>query len=87
MSTAKHNRQRSFSFSGFDFQADLFPLSATVSEGEAPLRESPGAEKSISLIHGMCLSSFFTMLLNNRASGIGLVVGSQVCQFFVVGPY
>ncbi|KAF8549883.1 amino acid transporter [Imleria badia] len=53
--TPKHARQRSFSFSGFDFQADLLPLSATVSEADISLKETPGAEKSIGLVHGIGL--------------------------------
>jgi hypothetical protein len=55
--TPKHARARSFSFSGFDFQADLLPLSETVGEGDTSFRESPGAEKSIGLVHGTRLSS------------------------------
>ena len=57
--TPKHARQRSFSFSGFDFQADLLPLSSSVSEADTSLRETPGAEKSISLVHGTRISSPF----------------------------
>ena len=57
--TTKHARARSFSFSGFDFQADLLPLSETVSEADTSFRESAGAEKSISLVHGTRLSSPF----------------------------
>ncbi|KAG9318881.1 amino acid permease-domain-containing protein [Chiua virens] len=51
----KHSRIRSLSFSGFDFQADLLPLSETVSETDVSFRESPRGEKSISLIHGIGL--------------------------------
>ncbi|KAG6370100.1 amino acid permease-domain-containing protein [Boletus reticuloceps] len=51
----KRGRQRSFSLSGFDFQAELLPLSETVSDADGSFRESPGAEKSISLIHGIGL--------------------------------
>ena len=54
--TTKHARARSFSFSGFDFQADLLPLSETVSEADTSFRESPGAEKSIGLVYGTRLS-------------------------------
>ena len=44
---------RSYSMSGFDFQADLLPLSASLSE---PDRGSEvGGEKSISLLNGMYL--------------------------------
>ncbi|KIJ68922.1 hypothetical protein HYDPIDRAFT_144361 [Hydnomerulius pinastri MD-312] len=51
----RHGRQRSFSFTGFDFQRDLLPLSASVSEPDASFGESPGSEKNISLIHGIGL--------------------------------
>ncbi|KAF9246106.1 amino acid permease-domain-containing protein [Melanogaster broomeanus] len=52
---AGHARQRSFSFTGFDFQADLLPLSASVSEPDSSFGEGPGSEKSISLVHGIAL--------------------------------
>lgn len=52
-------RPRSFSFSGFNYQADLLPLSSTVSEADILSGETPGAEKSISLVHGTRLLSFF----------------------------
>ncbi|KAF9218402.1 amino acid transporter [Gyrodon lividus] len=51
----RHERQRSFSFTGFDFQRDLLPLSASVSEPDASFGESPGSEKSISLVHSIGL--------------------------------
>ncbi|KIK95238.1 hypothetical protein PAXRUDRAFT_398229 [Paxillus rubicundulus Ve08.2h10] len=51
----RHGRQRSFSFTGFDFQRDLLPLSASVSEPDASFVDSPGSEKSISLIHSIGL--------------------------------
>jgi hypothetical protein len=64
----RHGRQRSFSFTGFDFQRDLLPLSASVSEPDASFVDAPGSEKSISLIHSACLfsclSSFFAVLLD-----------------------
>lgn len=55
----KHTRQRSFSFSAFDFQADLLPLSTTVGEGDTSFVQSPAPEKSISVIQGTRLSSSF----------------------------
>lgn len=58
----RHARQRSFSFSGFDFQADLLPLSETVSDGDVSFRETPGAEKNISLVHGTRILSVFISL-------------------------
>ncbi|KAI9574243.1 amino acid permease-domain-containing protein [Boletus coccyginus] len=81
----KHARARSFSFSGFDFQADLLPLSATVSEGDTSLRESSGAEKSIGLVHGIGLvvglqigsgifSSPGVIVANTHSVGASLVV-------------
>ncbi|KAN0076858.1 Amino acid permease domain containing protein [Tylopilus felleus] len=51
----KHTRQRSFSFSAFDFQADLLPLSTTVGEGDTSFVQSPAPEKSISVIQGIGL--------------------------------
>lgn len=59
MLTPTNARPRSFSFSGFDFQADLLPLSTTINEADMSFRESPGAEKSISLVHGTCPLSPF----------------------------
>ena len=53
-----HARARSFSFSGFDFQAGLLPLSETISEMDLSFKESPGAEKSIGLVHGTCFCPF-----------------------------
>ncbi|KAF5330764.1 hypothetical protein D9619_005512 [Psilocybe cf. subviscida] len=46
-------RGRSYSISGFDFQQDLLPLSASVTDPGTIHTE--GAEKNISLIHGIAL--------------------------------
>ncbi|KAH7926312.1 amino acid transporter [Leucogyrophana mollusca] len=46
-------RGRSISFSGFDFQRDLLPLSTSLSEPDNAHAE--GSEKSINLIHGIGL--------------------------------
>lgn len=45
-------RGRSYSVSGFDFQNDLLPLSASLSEPESVSAESK--EKHIGLVNGAC---------------------------------
>lgn len=44
-------RQRSYSISGFDFQRDLLPLSASLSEPDTTTFGEIG-EKDITLLHG-----------------------------------
>ncbi|EGN95941.1 hypothetical protein SERLA73DRAFT_185376 [Serpula lacrymans var. lacrymans S7.3] len=51
--TARAGRGRSFSFSGFDFQRDLLPLSTSLSEPDHI--HSDGPEKTITLVHGIGL--------------------------------
>ncbi|KAH7889240.1 amino acid permease-domain-containing protein [Phlebopus sp. FC_14] len=53
MTAGGRSRPRSFSFTGFDFQMDLLPLSASISEPDSAFLE--GSEKDISLIHGIGL--------------------------------
>jgi hypothetical protein len=50
-------RGRSYSISGFDFQHDLLPLSASLSEPEGMHGES--TEKSLGLVNGMCSRGVF----------------------------
>lgn len=50
---ASSERPRSISFSGFDFQRDLLPLSASLSEADSARGEA--VEKSIGLIQGIGL--------------------------------
>lgn len=50
-------RGRSYSISGFDFQHDLLPLSASLSEPESMHGES--TEKSLGLVNGMCSRGVF----------------------------
>ncbi len=49
-------RGRSYSVSGFDFQNDLLPLSASLSEPESVSAESK--EKHIGLVNGECQCIF-----------------------------
>lgn len=70
---------RSYSISGFDFQADLLPLSASLSE---PDRGSEaGGEKSISLLNGehVLLLPHWTPFIVTK--GIALCVGLQASMF------
>ena len=48
--TPRAGRSRSYSVSGFDFQNDLLPLSASLSEPESVAAESK--EKHIGLVNG-----------------------------------
>jgi len=81
----KHARARSRP----NFQADLLPLSATVNEGDTSFRESLGGREEHSSRFDTRYVSFaalcVSVLLDGRVSGIGLVVGLQVCHHFVVG--
>ena len=72
------NRARSYSISGFDFQNDLLPLTASLSEPESVRIEAK--EKNIGLINGARFS-----LCKHRVEyslyvviGIALCVGLQV---------
>ena len=54
----------------------------STSDGDVSFSETPGTKKNISLVHSSThiLPVFvFFALLDGRASGIGLVVGLQVC--------
>lgn len=55
LSSGAASRARSYSFSGFDFQQDLLPLSASLSNPDGPISEGVG--KDISLVNGE--QSFF----------------------------
>ena len=48
---ASSRRERSYSFSGFEFQRDLLPLSASISEPETVQGES--VQKNLGLLNGM----------------------------------
>jgi hypothetical protein len=48
---SERGRQRSYSMSGFDFQRDLLPLSASLSEPNTTTFGEIG-EKDITLLHG-----------------------------------
>ncbi|KJA27182.1 hypothetical protein HYPSUDRAFT_35772 [Hypholoma sublateritium FD-334 SS-4] len=78
-----HTRSRSYSLSGFEFQRDLLPLSASVTD-PGNLHEE-GAEKNISLINGIALvvglqigsgifSSPGVVVANTNSVGASLVV-------------
>lgn len=71
-------RGRSYSVSGFDFQRDLLPLSASLSEPDN-LRE--GKDKHIGLINGKPATFSYPSSASEvrLLEGIALVVGLQVC--------
>lgn len=51
--SSRHERVRSYSVSGFDFQHDLLPLSTSLSEPDTTHGES--VEKNIGLFNGIAL--------------------------------
>lgn len=53
-SSPRHGRGRSYSVSGFDFQHDLLPLTASLSDPETKRGEA--VEKSIGLFNGVFIS-------------------------------
>ncbi|KZP19453.1 L-methionine transporter [Athelia psychrophila] len=81
--SSRHARDRSYSFSGFDFQQALLPLSASLDEPENTHGDAP--EKNIGLIHGVALivglqigsgifSSPGVVVANTKSVGAALVV-------------
>lgn len=56
LAEAPRSRARAYSVSGFDFQRDLLPLSASISEPD--VQRGPG-EKNIGLVNGMYISIYF----------------------------
>ena len=75
-SPRSRSRARTYSVSGFDFENELLPLSASISERE-DIRTEP-REKHIGLLNGVLHIRIFA--LNYKASdvGIALCVGLQV---------
>jgi hypothetical protein len=78
------NRERSFSISGFGFERDLLPLSASLSEPDE-IRGVIG-EKSIGLINGKPehASLLNPMIVMPCSLGVALVVGSQASSILFV---
>ncbi|KAF7976719.1 hypothetical protein HWV62_5895 [Athelia sp. TMB] len=81
--TPRHARDRSYSFSGFDFQQALLPLSTSLDEPDNAHGDAP--EKNIGLIHGVALimglqigsgifSSPGVVVANTHSVGAALVV-------------
>ncbi|KAG0707713.1 L-methionine transporter [Suillus ampliporus] len=80
---SERGRPRSYSITGFDFQRDLLPLSASVSEPDTSFGEI--GEKNITLLHGIGLivgsqigsgifSSPGVVVANTQSVGASLVV-------------
>jgi len=71
-------RPRAHSISGFNFQSDLIPLSASVSDSDPTVGVEQG-EKNIGLVKGTPISVNDSTPMQTDSSGIALIVGSQVC--------
>ena len=71
-------RGRSYSISGFNFQHDLIPLTASLSE---PDTLHDPTDKNISLLNGKLsmLSRYATEVLLTLREGVALIAGLQVC--------
>lgn len=77
--TTRPLRPRSYSVSGFDFQHDLLPLSASLSEPDQIHPESH--EKRLGLVNGACAVLWCITECEPRwgsRTGIALIVGLQI---------
>ncbi|CCM02379.1 uncharacterized protein FIBRA_04474 [Fibroporia radiculosa] len=70
------SRARAYSISGFDFQRDLLPLTASLSEPDTVHGESH--TKSISLLHGAWCLPYQSLRVTNRLPGVALIMGLQI---------
>jgi hypothetical protein len=75
--TLRPSRGRSYSISGFNFQHDLIPLTASLSE---PDTLHDGTEKNINLLNGKLssLSMYALVVSSTPSKGVALIAGLQV---------